>query len=274
MDGGAPSLFNQDQDATFLCLGANNVLYQVRAGNAAGRPACSRARWTPSSSAPSLTHCAGRLTPRQVDTRHISGVLGDAAAAACKLDLKSAVQEVQVFAEGLRLGSWRALGADVLSADGSVLTALAATQLPPSHTLTPILPAGVRSTWGSVCTGPGDAAGCTPQLLAGCTKLARIPRSLACPRAEEGLAALRGQRARVQAVKAQLAELKADRRFMRAAKKFSKQAAQAAALQERAAALREDVGEQLDSGWRAFEDLLGVLVDAGGWAWGWVGVGM
>ncbi|PSC72530.1 DEAD-box ATP-dependent RNA helicase chloroplastic isoform B [Micractinium conductrix] len=78
-----------------------------------------------------------------------------------------------------------------------------------------------------------------------------------------GLAALEQQRQRVRSVKAQVNEIKADRAFMRAARAFNKQATKAAALLERAQMLRAEVEQQEDSSWRAFEELLGVLREAG-----------
>lgn len=89
------------------------------------------------------------------------------------------------------------------------------------------------------------------------------PRAPAVLPSPEGLAALEAQRHRVRAVKASVNEIKADRGFMRASKAFNKQAAKAAALLERAALLRGELAEQQDSSWRAFEDLLAILTEAG-----------
>lgn len=80
---------------------------------------------------------------------------------------------------------------------------------------------------------------------------------------EEGLEALREQRARVTAVKSELESMRQDKRFARASKRYARASEKAGALLDKAAVLREELEGRMDGGWRKFESVVGVLEDAG-----------
>ncbi|KAI3428051.1 hypothetical protein D9Q98_006436 [Chlorella vulgaris] len=191
LERGSTGVWVVESEPDYLCLGADNKLYQVSA-------------------------------------RHISGI-SEASEPHPVADDSEAFDSIMHHARALRSRNWTELSGDVGCADGSVVTAMLALRLripapgstSPDPDLVPLLP--------------------TP----------------------EGLEALDLMRRRVRAVKAQVNEIKVDRGFMRAAKALNTQAAKAAALMERAAMLRGEVESQTGGNWRAFEDLLAILQEAG-----------
>lgn len=121
-------------------------------------------------------------------------------------------------------GAWREqTGAGIFSASGSALTAVVVTRLPPN----------------------------VDQL------------QLLCP-SDESLDALKAQQQRVKTVKNQLSELKADKAFVKASRKYNRQVQKATMLLERAEALKQEVeAPAVDASWRAFGDLMEILLAVG-----------
>lgn len=230
---------------TYLCLGADNCLYEVGARQVAavlaggkGDSAGASRRGGSSSSD------SGSGSPRGF----IEAVRAAAAAAAAappasdKEAARHAEREARAQAEQRRAWvdaaaavadhaaslhplAWKQLAGGARSAPGSALTATAAARLPSASAL-PDVPLPVSGAVG-------------------------------------GVQALTAQRARVKEVKRQLADLRDDRAFARASRQYARVAARTGVLLRRAKQLRAEAAAPGDASWAAFEALLGVLEAAG-----------
>eukprot|EP00887_Chlorella_sp_A99_P006095 scaffold22.g6095.t1 len=194
------------EDWVYLCLGADNCLYEVAA------------RQVAAVLAPPEGGGEGPAPPPPQQQR------AAADGGAVRRAWLEAAAGVAEHAAGLPPSAWRELAGGSRATQGSALTAAAASRLPPASQL------------------PGVA----------------LPGA-----GEGGAAALAAQRARVKDVKRHLAELREDRRFVRASKQYARAAAKAGLLMQRAAQLRQEAAAPGDASWRAFEALLGVLVEVG-----------